>query len=285
MKKILLVFIICGLSVIIFQGCTEDRKLVSSSRYKVAVVNQRDLLIPQYIKEAEKKIGEKKFEEALTLYRKVLLLDPKNEQAIVRIDELKRWLPVIENKEDVLKEKEKEAQQVKNAFIQEREKAQKLEKAYSELEQRLMKPPSEEEVADYLGISVEEFRKTLLEVSGMALLTLEDIALDKEEEGAIRDFIADPKAANPEDQMAFEEAKSILAEAIQSLPKQEKIVLSLYYYEEMTMKEIGSTLDLSESRVSQMHSAIVKRLRQHLMNRSQEFQDDMHGKETSGHNE
>lgn len=142
-----------------------------------------------------------------------------------------------------------------------REKAQKLEKAYSELEQRLMKPPSEEEVADYMGISVEELRKMLLDVSGMALLTLEDILLDREEEGAIRDFVADPKAANPEDQIAFEEAKRILAQAIESLPKQEKIVLSLYYYEEMTMKEIGKVLGVSESRVSQIHSSAILRLR------------------------
>jgi RNA polymerase sigma factor for flagellar operon FliA len=142
-----------------------------------------------------------------------------------------------------------------------REKAQRLERAYSELEQQLMRTPSEEDVAKHMGISVEELRKILLEISGMALLTLEDISTDEENEEAIKDFVADPNAANPEDQIAFEEAKKLLAQAIKSLPHQEKIVLSLYYYEEMTMKEIGKVLGVSESRVSQIHSSAILRLR------------------------
>ena len=67
--------------------------------------------------------------------------------------------------------------------------------------------------------------------------------------------------------MQKKDRKRLIIEAINNLPKQERVVLTLYYYEEMTMKEIGATLDLSESRVSQMHSAIISRLREQLMNK------------------
>ncbi|RKY03257.1 FliA/WhiG family RNA polymerase sigma factor [Candidatus Poribacteria bacterium] len=142
-----------------------------------------------------------------------------------------------------------------------REKAQILENAYAALEQKLMRPPTEEEVAEYLKISVDKLRDMLLEVQGAALLTLDDIVLDEETGESIREHVVDKNTATPEQKMAYEEAKKLLARAIEGLPEKEKLVLSLYYYEEMTMKEIGRVLGVSESRVSQIHSSAILRLK------------------------
>ncbi|MBN1522236.1 MAG: tetratricopeptide repeat protein [Candidatus Aureabacteria bacterium] len=143
MKSRFMTILLAVIIVLAVSGCTENRKMVSSTRYKVAVVNQRDLLIPQYIQEAEQKVDEKKYDEALDLYKKVLILDPKNEQSIIRVDEIRRWLPVLEKKEDLLKKKEEEAQKVKQAYVQEKQKAAQLEQMKQTLFEEIRKKEEE----------------------------------------------------------------------------------------------------------------------------------------------
>jgi len=145
-----------------------------------------------------------------------------------------------------------------------REKAKKLERVYFELEQSMLRPPSEEEIAGELGISLNELHKTLSEVSCTAMLMLDEICQDKENEDSVRHYIEDPRATSAIDKLVHEETKHILAEAIDSLPEQEKLTITLYYYEELTMKEVGKVLKVSESRICQIHSSAIIRLRSRL---------------------
>lgn len=145
-----------------------------------------------------------------------------------------------------------------------REKAKKLEKVYYELEQNMLRPPSEEEIAGNLGISLNELHKTLSEVSCTAMLMLDEICQDKENEDSVRNCIKDPKSASPIDKLVHGETKRILGEAINALPEQEKMTITLYYYEELTMKEVGKVLNVSESRICQIHSSAIIRLRSRL---------------------
>jgi len=154
-----------------------------------------------------------------------------------------------------------------------REKAKKLERTYAKLEQNMLRTPSESEIAKELGISLNEFHKMLSEVSCTAMLMLNEICKDREDEDAIRNYIEDPKSANPIDKLTHEETKSILADAIGSLPEQERLTITLYYYEELTMKEVGSILSVSESRICQIHSSAIIRLRTRL----QKFQSRLAG--------
>jgi RNA polymerase sigma factor for flagellar operon FliA len=123
------------------------------------------------------------------------------------------------------------------------------------------KPPTEVDVAKEMGIPIDELHSILTEVSCTSILTIEDLCQDKEDEDAIRDSIADPNAISTEEKLTCEETRDLLAAAIEALPKQEKLVVSLYYHEELTMKEVGQVLDVSESRVCQIHSSAILRLR------------------------
>ena len=123
------------------------------------------------------------------------------------------------------------------------------------------KPPTEVYVAKEMGIPIDELHSILTEVSCTSILTIEDLCQDKEDEDAIRDSIADPNAISTEEKLTCEETRDLLAAAIEALPKQEKLVVSLYYHEELTMKEVGQVLDVSESRVCQIHSSAILRLR------------------------
>ena len=145
-----------------------------------------------------------------------------------------------------------------------REKAQRLEKAFAVLEQQNVGTPTEAEVADYLGVKVSLVHQMLNDVSSTSMLMLEDLCTNKEEEDSIRYYIADPSNTSPLDKITYEESRDRLAQAIESLPEQERIALTLYYFEELTMKEVGMVLNVSESRVCQVHSSAILRLRARL---------------------
>ncbi len=145
-----------------------------------------------------------------------------------------------------------------------REKAQKLERAYAALEQQTMTPPTEEDVAEYLDVSVAVLQQMLADISSTAMLMLEDLCTSKEDEETIRYYIADPNNTSPLDKITYEETRDMLAKAIDSLPEQERLTLSLYYFDELTMKEVGTILNVSESRVCQVHSSAILRLRNRL---------------------
>ena len=112
------------------QGCevtNETRKSAPNvSRFKIAVVNQKNIQTLQYLEEARNLMDEKRIEEAHNVYKKVLILDPENEEALAKIQEIQRWMPVVEQKTKIVKQKEKEISKTKQAYINERNKAAKL---------------------------------------------------------------------------------------------------------------------------------------------------------------
>jgi len=142
-----------------------------------------------------------------------------------------------------------------------------IEKAFSRIEQELGRPANDEEVAQSLGISVNEFQDMVSRSAGLAILSLSDVVKrsDEEEGGrTILDTLAGLDEDDPEAQHVFEELKRLLAQTIDALPERQRLVLSLYYHEEMNMKEIGAVLEVSESRVSQIHSKTISQIRGRL---------------------
>lgn len=145
-----------------------------------------------------------------------------------------------------------------------RRKAKEIARAYAELERRLGRRATDEEMAGFLGISPEEFQNLLVEVAPATLLSLDD--LWGEEEPGQRREIGSPASPADDPQMAleFEDRKRILAEAIDFLPGKERLVVALYYYEGLTVKEISQVMKLSPGRISQLHSKAILRLRGRL---------------------
>lgn len=136
-----------------------------------------------------------------------------------------------------------------------------LEKAYAALQKKLGRPPDDEDVADSLGISIDEYYKILDDAKGISLVKSEDLPQDYFETHGHYDVLESIQQDNPYNLFSNQQLKDKLKQAIDRLPEKERLVLSLYYYEELTMKEIGRVLELTESRVCQIHSQAVLRLR------------------------
>ncbi len=150
-----------------------------------------------------------------------------------------------------------------------RAKARDVEKVHSQLENKLGRAPSEEEMAAKLGISVDDFRTTLLEIANSSVLALDDLWTVSDADGgqvSLLDTIRDPNAVDPEEAIDTVELKDRLADAIEALPDRERLVIALYYYETLTLREIGDVLGVTESRVSQLHTKAVLGMRSHLQN-------------------
>ncbi|MBI4666551.1 MAG: FliA/WhiG family RNA polymerase sigma factor [Nitrospinae bacterium] len=147
-----------------------------------------------------------------------------------------------------------------------RQKATNLSSAYAKLEQSLGRPAEDDEVAQSMGVSMEEFYDLLHQAAGQAILSVEDLGgVDKDgEKRDIMEVLAGTKATDPETLARLEEVRTIIAKSIDMLPEKERLLVSLYYYEELTMKEIGEVLGITESRVSQLHTKAVMRLRAKL---------------------
>ncbi|MCK5513376.1 MAG: sigma-70 family RNA polymerase sigma factor, partial [Deltaproteobacteria bacterium] len=133
--------------------------------------------------------------------------------------------------------------------------------AYHELEQQLGRPAKDEEMAELLGLEMEEFYKLLKQSAGVPLISLDVLVDYDDKKRNILSCLGDPKSVNGFGIMGLSEVKDAIAQAIDDLPEKEKQVISLYYYDELTMKEIGKVLDLTESRVSQIHTKAVLRLK------------------------
>ena len=137
----------------------------------------------------------------------------------------------------------------------------KLVNAYHELEQQLGRPAKDEEIAELLGLQMEEFYKILKHSAGAPLISL-DVMVDHDDKRRdILSCLVDPKSTDAFGVLGLGELKDSIAGAIDDLPEKEKQVVALYYYDELTMKEIGEVLDLTESRVSQIHTKAILRLR------------------------
>jgi len=148
-----------------------------------------------------------------------------------------------------------------------RQKGRKLERAYQDMEQRLGRSANDDEVADSLGIQIDKFHELLNQVRGISLVNLEEIRsrdADGERTGGYTDIIEDVQAENPLASVKLTEMKRVVADTISSLPQKERLVVSLYYYEDLNMKEIGNILGITESRVCQIHTKSMLRLRSRL---------------------
>lgn len=147
-----------------------------------------------------------------------------------------------------------------------RRKARTVEEAARELGQKLGRAATEEEVADALNLSPVELSRLLDEVHGTALLSLSKAVSTEDDQDYIQleDIVDDPAQADALEVIESEQAREVLLETIDGLPEQQRLVVALYYYEEMTLKEIGEALHISESRVSQIHTRAVKTLKARL---------------------
>ncbi len=148
-----------------------------------------------------------------------------------------------------------------------RQKSRKLERAYGEVEQRLGRSASEDEVADSLGLQIEKFHELLNQVRGISLVNLEEIRgtnADGDRAGTYADIVEDVHSENPFASLKLAEMKQVVADTIGLLPEKERLVVSLYYYEDLNMKEIGGILGITESRVCQIHTKAALRLRTKL---------------------
>jgi RNA polymerase sigma factor for flagellar operon FliA len=147
-----------------------------------------------------------------------------------------------------------------------RARARDSERAIASLEGRLRRAPNDEEIAAHLGISEEELQEGLLEISRSSIAALDELwaGTSGGDPVALIDTIEDPEAPEPQTAMAQTELREALGEAIARLPEREKLVVTLYYYEELTLREIGEVLGVTESRVSQLHTKAVLRLKARL---------------------
>jgi len=146
-----------------------------------------------------------------------------------------------------------------------REKAKNIERAFSRLEQRFGRSASEEEAARELKMSLEEFQETLHQCKSIALLSLDEVGtFANGDRKSLLGLLESSKTSNPLVQLTNTQLRDQLAQAIQELPEKQRMVLSLYYYEDLNLKEIGEVLEVTESRVSQLHTQAVLRLRSKL---------------------
>lgn len=146
-------------------------------------------------------------------------------------------------------------------------KAREIERAYVALEGELRRIPTDDEVADKLGVSVEEYLNLLSKMTLISLVALDElwtVSGDRPDKISLADIVEDVKVKDPSKSFELEEMKDIIADAINHLPERERIVVTLYYYEGLTMREIGDVLTVTESRVCQMHTKAILRLRARL---------------------
>jgi RNA polymerase sigma factor FliA len=142
-----------------------------------------------------------------------------------------------------------------------RSKDNKIESAMNALKKNLGRAPDETEIAGQLGISLDEYFKLLDDSRCVSIISTEDLPPDYLEKYSREEVMTDVVENNPLTMLVDMEFKDKLKQAIDQLPPKEKLVLSLYYYEELTMKEAGRVMDLTESRVCQLHAQAVLRLR------------------------
>jgi RNA polymerase sigma factor for flagellar operon FliA len=148
-----------------------------------------------------------------------------------------------------------------------RARAREIEKANAKLEHRHHRAPTDEEMAGELQMTVEEFQEALLQISNSTVAALDELWTVSDSSGdqvSLLDTIQDPDAPDPAQIMDATDMKDRVADAIARLPEREKLVVALYYYENLTLREIGEVLGVTESRVSQLHTKAVLRLRGRL---------------------
>jgi RNA polymerase sigma factor for flagellar operon FliA len=149
-----------------------------------------------------------------------------------------------------------------------RQKTREVEEAIGTLEARLGRIATDQEIADALGMGEEEYAKTMIKISGTSILSINEVwySGDENVNVSIGDSIESPSSLNPEVIAERDEIRRVIVEAINELSDNEKTILVLYYFEDLTLKEIGQVLGVTESRVSQLHTKAILRLRSRLKN-------------------
>ncbi len=148
-----------------------------------------------------------------------------------------------------------------------RARAREIERANVKLEHKLQRAPTDEEMAGELGVAVDEFQESLIQISNSSIAALDELWTVSDSSGdqvSLLDTLQDPGAPDPARVADAADLKDRVADAIAGLPEREKLVIALYYYENLTLREIGEVLGVTESRISQLHTKAVLRLRSHM---------------------
>ncbi|MDO8885372.1 RNA polymerase sigma factor WhiG [Candidatus Oleimmundimicrobium sp.] len=148
-----------------------------------------------------------------------------------------------------------------------RRKEKQLEKIYIDLENKFKRMPTDEEVAEEMGFSVKDLHDTYTQLSYTSQIALEEfwhIDGTKDDQVNLINTLKDTKSNDPLKVLELEELKQVLTKVIEGLPKREKTIIALYYYEGLTLKEIGEVMRVTESRISQIHTKTIIRLKAHL---------------------
>jgi RNA polymerase sigma factor FliA len=149
---------------------------------------------------------------------------------------------------------------------QQRKRSKQIEAAIASAEQRLHRAPSEDEVAKELGVSIEEYHEWLVDIRGVNIGSLETVSPDGDGRSLLK-YISDDEENWPSRLLERSELQHLLAEAIDKMPSAERTVISLYYHEELTLREISKIVNLHESRISQLKSQAILRLRTYMRKR------------------
>src|SRR4029077_8598604 len=141
-----------------------------------------------------------------------------------------------------------------------------IERAIAALEAKTGLAPTDEQIAKKVGITVEELEESLTDISRSSIAALDELwtVSDGGDQIALIDTVEDSEAPDPQNALSQTEMKEAMADAIARLPEREKLVVTLYYYEELTLREIGEVLGVTESRVSQLHTKAILRLKARL---------------------
>ena len=147
-----------------------------------------------------------------------------------------------------------------------RARSREIERKSAELEHRLQRAPTDEELAEALGMDLEEFQAAITQISNSTIVALDETwsVSSGGEPLSLKDTISDSRMTNPADLLDVSELRDTLADAIARLPEREKIVVALYYYDGLTLRQIGDVLGVTESRVSQLHTKAILRLKGRL---------------------
>lgn len=148
-----------------------------------------------------------------------------------------------------------------------RAKAREIEQTNAKLENKLQRAPTDAEMSNAMGVTEDEFQASLVKIANSSVVALDELWTVSDSSGdqvSLLDTIPDPHAADPSRELDLTDMKDSLADAIAKLPEREKLVIALYYYENLTLREIGEVLGVTESRVSQLHTKAVLRLKSKL---------------------
>jgi len=191
--------------------------------------------------------------------------------AIGLMDAIDKWDPTRDNKFKTYAEF-----RIRGAILDElrsqdwiprsvRDKSKALDRTISALESELGRSPKDEEICERLNMPMEEFHDLINQVRPVSLLSIDDQpSFSDSDKKSIVNILEGAKSANPFNQLNVKVVKDVVAKAIEDLPERQRLVLSLYYFEDLNLKEIGQVLRVTESRVSQLHAQAVLRLRAKL---------------------